>query len=176
MKKALFLDRDGIINVDHGYVYKSDDFGFIDGIFDLLHLFKKQGYLFFILTNQSGIGRGYYRQEDFDLLTTWMLKEFKKQGIRIETVQHCPHSPEALCSCRKPQIGMVNNILKHYALDLSQSWMIGDKQSDIDLAQNAGIASSIAIGGREIKGAKLSFSSIAACKRYLEENKAIIKS
>jgi len=174
--KALFLDRDGIINLDHGYVYKIEDFEFTEGIFDLLHLFSKQGYLFFIVTNQSGIGRGYYTQEEFDTLTQWMLKQFKVQGITIEEVQYCPHTPQKHCTCRKPETGMIDAILERYTLDLGNSWMMGDKQSDIDLATNAGIGSTIAIGKRAIKGATLSFSNILNCKRFLEENGAIIKS
>ena len=174
--KALFLDRDGIVNLDHGYVYKIEDFEFIEGIFDLLHLFSKQGYLFFIVTNQSGIGRGYYTQEEFNTLTQWMLEQFEAQGITIEEVRYCPHTPQEHCTCRKPETGMVDAILERYTLDLGSSWMMGDKQSDIDLATNVGIGSTIAIGERAIKGATLSFSNILNCKRFLEENGAIIKS
>jgi len=174
--KALFLDRDGIVNLDHGYVYKIEDFEFIEGIFDLLHLFSKQGYLFFIVTNQSGIGRGYYTQEEFNTLTQWMLEQFEAQGITIEEVRYCPHTPQEHCKCRKPETGMVDAILERYTLDLGGSWMMGDKQSDIDLATNVGIGSTIAIGERAIKGATLSFSNILNCKRFLEENGAIIKS
>jgi len=174
--KALFLDRDGIINLDHGYVYKIKDFEFTEGIFDLLHLFSKQGYLFFIVTNQSGIGRRYYTQEDFDTLTNWMLAQFEAHDIHIEEVKYCPHAPEEHCACRKPATGMIDAILERYEIDLNASWMIGDKQSDIDLAHHAGIGKSIAIGERHIEGATLSFPSILECKRFLEENEAIIKS
>lgn len=83
LKKALFLDRDGIINIDHGYVYKIEDFEFTKGIFKLLHLFIQKGYLLFIVTNQSGIGRGYYSLDDFDTLTQWMLKRFEEEHISI---------------------------------------------------------------------------------------------
>ncbi len=176
MRKALFLDRDGIINLDHGYVYKIENFEFTEGIFELLHLFKNEGYLLFIVTNQSGIGRGYYSQENFDTLTTWLLTQFKQKDIDIAQVAYCPHSPEEHCTCRKPKTGMIDEILEHYSLDLVHSWMIGDKQSDIDLATNVGIGSSIAIGEREIHDARLSFSTILECKRFLEENQAIIKS
>jgi len=172
--KALFLDRDGIINVDHGYVSKVEEFEFIEGIFDFLHLFIKKGYKLFIVTNQSGIGRGYYTQEAFDLLTDWMLAALEKKSIYIEMVQHCHHAPEEKCGCRKPATGMVDEILKHYNIDLLHSWMIGDKQSDIDLAYNATISNTIAIGTNSIVKSQYYFKTILECKRYLEENQAKI--
>ena len=172
--KTLFLDRDGIINVDHGYVYKTEDFKFIEGIFDLLKLFTDAGYLIFIVTNQSGIGRGYYSEKDFTTLTEWMIKEFRNNNIIIEEVYHCPHSPEEKCHCRKPETGMIEEALKKYPIDLLKSWMIGDKQSDIDLALNTGIASSIAISNKNIGNSSYSFDSIVACKSYLEKNQDII--
>ena len=173
--KALFLDRDGIINIDHGYVSKIEDFEFTKGIFDLLKLFINQGYKLFIVTNQSGIGRGYYTQEDFNRLTDWMLDAFKKENITIESVEHCPHAPEENCSCRKPNTGMIEAIMSKQRLDLKNSWMIGDKQSDIDLAHNATINHTISIGNRKIDRSELPFSSILECYHYLKENQAKIK-
>ena len=172
--KALFLDRDGIINVDHGYVSKAENFEFTEGIFDFLHFFIKKGYKLFIVTNQSGIGRGYYSQKDFDTLTVWMLSELEKENIHIEMVQHCNHAPEEKCGCRKPATGMVDEILKQYNIDLDHSWMIGDKQSDIDLAHNATINHTISIGTNIIVKTEYSFKTILECKRYLEENQAKI--
>lgn len=168
--KALFLDRDGVINIDYGYVYKIEDFEFTEGIFDLLKLFINYDYRLFIVTNQSGIGRGYYSDEDFLLLTKWMLNEFQKREIQIESVEYCNHAPEEKCHCRKPKIGMIENILSKYTVDLENSWLIGDKQSDIDLAHNMKIPHTIAIGERQIINASLSFSTILNFKRYLEEN------
>lgn len=173
-QKALFLDRDGIINVDHGYVSKIEEFEFTEGIFELLQLFSKQGYLLFIVTNQSGIGRGYYSQEAFETLTKWMLKTLHEHGIDIKEVQYCPHTPNEKCPCRKPETGMIDNILKKYTIDLTHSWMIGDKQSDIDLARNAHIGSSIAIGERVLEYYDYSFSTIQECTEYLQENKGKI--
>ena len=173
-KKALFLDRDGIINVDHGYVSKIDNFEFTEGIFALLQLFSKQGYLLFIVTNQSGIGRGYYSQEAFEILTEWMIQTLHDNGIDIKEVQYCPHPPEENCHCRKPETGMIDNILKEYTIDLKHSWMIGDKQSDIDLARNAHIGSSIAIGDKVLEHCDYSFRTIQECTEYLQENKGKI--
>jgi len=173
-EKALFLDRDGIINIDHGYVYKIEDFEFTEGIFELLHLFIAKGYKLFIVTNQSGIGRGYYSEEQFLNLTVLMLKAFKQNGITIEEVQYCPHAPEEKCNCRKPATGMIDKIVSKYQINLKNSWLIGDKQSDIDLAHNASIDNTVAIGERLIKCADLSFETILNCKRYLEENQGKI--
>jgi len=174
VQKALFLDRDGIINIDHGYVSKIEKFEFNEGIFDFLHLFLKNGYILFIVTNQSGIGRGYYTQEDFNVLTQWMLLEFQKKEIVIESVQHCNHAPEENCSCRKPATGMVDAILNKYDIDLKNSWMIGDKQSDIDLAHNSTIEHTIAIGEKRINNSEYRFSTILECQCYLEANQGKI--
>ena len=170
LKKALFLDRDGIINVDHGYVSKIDKFEFTKDIFDLLHFFTDAGYLLFIVTNQSGIGRKYYTQKDFDTLTQWMIEALYEKHINIQEVQYCPHIPEDNCNCRKPATGMIDNILKKYPIDLQHSWIIGD----IDLAINANISNSIAIGAKDIINSTYSFESILQCKEYLEENQGKI--
>lgn len=172
--KALFLDRDGIINVDYGYVYKVQNFTFNDKIFDLLHLFLSHNYKLFIVTNQSGIGRGYYSIYDFNLLTEWMIKEFKKREITIEEVKFCPHAPELKCKCRKPEIGMVEELLKNYSIDLESSWLIGDKQSDIDLAHNAYIAQTIAIGNRVIKKSDHHFKTISECYYFFNQKKILL--
>ena len=170
-QKALFLDRDGVINIDHGYVSKIEDFAFTEGIFELLHLFSQKGYLLFIITNQSGIGRGYYTLQDFDTLTSWMLSVLNTHDITIEKVAYCPHAPEANCHCRKPQTGMIEEILKHYPIDLSNSWLIGDKQSDIDLAQQAKIAQSIAIGSCDIVNASYQFNTVSDCYQFFNAKK-----
>ena len=172
--KALFLDRDGIVNVDHGYVYRVEEFEFREGIFDLVKLFSNTEYLIFIVTNQSGIGRGYYSEADFKKLTSWMKKEFETHGVPIEAVYYCPHAPEEKCHCRKPETGMVEQALRKYQIDLPHSWMMGDKQSDIDLANNAGIGHTIAIGNTKIQNADFFFPTIRECKHFLEENPAII--
>ena len=162
--KALFLDRDGIINVDHGYVYKIEDFEFVEGIFELVKEFTDAGYLIFVVTNQSGIDRGYYSEEDFSTLSDWMIEAFKKKGIKIKKVYYCPHSPKEKCHCRKPETGMIEEALKNYNIDIENSWIIGDKQSDIDLAKNANIPNSIYIGNKNITNATYYFNSILECR------------
>ena len=172
--KTLFIDRDGIINIDHGYTYKIEAFEFMPGIFDLLSLFQSNGYQLFIVTNQSGIGRGYYTLEDFKKLTDWMIKKLNEKEIFIKKVFYCPHGPEEKCTCRKPEIGMIEQALMEFDIDLEHSWMIGDKQSDIDLAYHAEIANSIAIGDRMIQKATLDFKTVQECVDYLQENQGKI--
>jgi D-glycero-D-manno-heptose 1,7-bisphosphate phosphatase len=167
--KALFLDRDGIINVDHGYVNKIEDFTFNDKIFELMHLFIQNRFKLFIVTNQSGIGRGYYSLDDFKKLTQWMLKELKQREIEIEAVKFCQHSPETKCGCRKPATGMIDEILEEYEIDLEASYMIGDKQSDIDLALNSKIGKSISIGDRDIRNSDYHFGTIEECFKFFKD-------
>jgi len=141
MNKALFLDRDGVINIDKNYVHKIKDFEFIDGIFDLCDFFQKKDFLIFIITNQAGIARGYYNEKDFSNLTTWMLKEFSKRGIEITKVYYCPHHPDFTgeCNCRKPKPGMILRAKEEFNVDLTNSILIGDKNSDIEAGIKAGI-------------------------------------
>jgi len=144
-QKAIFLDRDGVINIEKDYLYKIEDFEFIDGVFDSLKYLQSLGYKLFIITNQSGIGRGYYLEEDFNILTTWMLKQFKLKNIDIVQIEFCPHIPNDKCRCRKPLTGMIDNILKYHSINLENSWLIGDKSSDILCAKNANIKNTIQV-------------------------------
>ncbi|WP_201354029.1 D-glycero-beta-D-manno-heptose 1,7-bisphosphate 7-phosphatase [Hydrogenimonas urashimensis] len=147
MRKALFLDRDGVINVDHGYVSRIEDFEFVDGILAFVKKAQKKGYLPVIVTNQSGIGRGYYSEEDFEKLTTWMIEKMREAGIDItrEQVFSCPHDPAAGCDCRKPMPGMFLAAQKRFGIDMAQSWMIGDKPSDVEAAKRAGVGHTLLV-------------------------------
>ncbi len=145
LTKAIFLDRDGVINIEKNYLYKIEDFEFVEGTFKTLIYLQNLGYKLFIITNQSGIGRGYYTLNDFNKLTSWMLEEFDKNSINISQVELCPHSPNDGCNCRKPKTGMIDNILKNYQIDLENSWLIGDKSSDIQCAKNANIKNTIQV-------------------------------
>jgi len=158
--KAIFLDRDGIINVDHSYVHRKEDFEFCNGVFKTLQHFVSLGYSIFIVTNQSGIGRGYYSVEDFKKLTSWMLDEFACKNIKITKVYYCPHSPDENCKCRKPKIGMFEQAREEFDIDMKNSWMIGDKPSDIQAGENAGISNTIFINDITCKEASYSVKSI----------------
>lgn len=144
--KALFLDRDGVINLDKGYVSKIEDFLWCDDVFKALLGFKKLGFSFFIITNQSGIGRGYYSLAEFESLTKWMLSELEKHEIEIKKVYFCPHSPDENCLCRKPKPGMILEACSEFSIDLNSSIFVGDKQSDIECAKSANVGVSYLLG------------------------------
>lgn len=174
MNKALFLDRDGIINRDHAYVYRVEDFEFMPGIFEVCKHFQEQGYKLIVVTNQSGIARGYYTEEDFHILTKWMCAEFEKQQIRIDGVYFCPHHPDKGnapyvqdCDCRKPHPGMLLQAITDHQLDPSVSVMIGDKVSDMQAAQAAGLKSGFLILSEEGELPKLSQFGIQKCEGLL---------
>lgn len=143
--KAVFLDRDGVLNHERDYLYKVEDFKFIDGVIDALLYLQSKNYTLFIITNQSGIGRGYYSEQDFKNLNKWMLKELLKKKIKISKVSYCPHIYDDKCSCRKPNTGMIDAITNSWNIDIKNSWLIGDKDSDIQCALNAGIKNTIQV-------------------------------
>jgi len=143
--KTIFLDRDGVINKDINYLHKIDDFEFIDGIFDVCLYFQNLGYKIIIITNQSGISRGYYTESDYQKLTQWMLEQFQYKNVNILDVFHCPHGPDSTCDCRKPKPGMLIEAKINHNIDMEKSWMIGDKERDIRAANDAGIINTILV-------------------------------
>ena len=143
--KTIFLDRDGVINKEINYLHKIEDFEFIDGVFDTCQYFKSLNYKIIIITNQSGISRGYYTENDFQKVTKWMLGQFNINNIEILDVIHCPHLPGDFCDCRKPKPGMLLNAMTKHNIDMKNSWMIGDSETDIKAANNAGIMNTILV-------------------------------
>ncbi len=144
--RALFLDRDGVINHDSGYTSNVENFRFIDGIFDLCRTARQSGYLLIVVTNQAGIGRGYYSEQDFFRLTKWMCERFEAEGAPITDVFYCPYHPEHGIGYykidsldRKPNPGMLLRAAEKHGLDLGRSIMIGDKDSDMQAASKAGV-------------------------------------
>lgn len=143
--KALFLDRDGVINVDKHHVYKVEDCEFIEGIFDLCRQAKSKGYKLIVVTNQAGIAKGIYTEEDYFKFREYVHAEFKKQGCQIDAEYYCPYHIEGLgkykkdSEDRKPNPGMILKAAKDFNLDLSQSILIGDKESDIEAGRKAGV-------------------------------------
>ena len=144
-QKTIFLDRDGVINKEVGYLHKAEDFEFIDGVFEACKYFQSTGYKLVVITNQSGIARGLYKEEDFHQLTKWMLEQFTNQGINILDVFFCPHGPDSACSCRKPQPGMLLSARDKFDIDMENSWMIGDKEADVDAANAAGVSNTVLV-------------------------------
>ena len=143
--KTIFLDRDGVINNDVNYAYKEVDFEFIEGIFDICIYLQNLGYKIIIVTNQSGISRGYYSENDFQDITNWMLAQFKKNNINILDVYHCPHAPNSNCDCRKPKPGMLLKARYKHNIDMDNSWIIGDNETDILAGISSGIQNTILI-------------------------------
>ena len=155
MNKALFLDRDGVINEDAGYVCLPEDFRFIGGIFELCRTAQGLGYLIIVITNQAGIARGYYSEDDFHSLNEWMLMEFRKQGVGITAVYHCPYHPDcgigkykAESFDRKPEPGMIFRARDEHGIDLSSSVLIGDKDSDVEAGRRAGVGRNLLLRGK----------------------------
>jgi len=136
MNNAIFLDRDGIMVEDPGYVHKLEDFKLIPNAVEGLKLLKN--HKLFIVTNQSGIGRGLYRLEDFLKFNKHFIDVLKKHRIKIEKTYHCPHTPEENCECRKPKIKFLKEAEKEFGINLKKSFVIGDRKSDFELGKNAG--------------------------------------
>ena len=143
--KTIFLDRDGVINKEVNYLHKIENFEFIEGIFDAYLYFQNLEYKIIIISNQSGISRGYFNENDYKNLTEWMLNQFDKRSISILDIFYCPHKPESKCNCRKPKPGMFIDAKTKYGISMRDSWMIGDSESDIQAANNAGISNTILV-------------------------------
>lgn len=143
--KALFLDRDGVINVEKNYLHRIEDFEWVEGILDVCRKYQNEGYCIIIVTNQSGIARGYYSEEAFEDLSLWMREQFNQAGIHIIHIYHCPHheSISGACDCRKPEAGMFLSAQQDYHLDMGSSIMIGDNERDIEAAIKAGVGHNI---------------------------------
>jgi D-glycero-D-manno-heptose 1,7-bisphosphate phosphatase len=152
LNKAVFLDRDGVINKDNGYVHTVDDFEYIDGVFEACLALKQMGYLLIVVTNQSGIARGMYSEDDFHHLTEWMDWNFADKGVELDGIYYCPHHPQKGlgvykqdCDCRKPKPGMMLDAAEFLKIDMSQSVMVGDKADDMRAAKAAGINTAILV-------------------------------
>jgi len=173
--KAVFLDRDGVINHDKAYVYKFEDFEFIEGIVDALKYLQNQGYALIIVTNQSGIGRGYYTEADYQSLTTSYRNILEKAGIEILDVLHCPHHPSANCECRKPKPGLFLQAIEKYDIDVKNSLMFGDKLTDMQAAAEAGIENLFLIAKSKKNTAidsAYTFKIVESVYHFLSKNKA----
>ena len=145
-RRALFLDKDGVINIDHGYVCTPERTDFIDGIFEVCQAATRQGFLNVVITNQAGIARGFYTEQDFLAYMEWVRGEFRRRGAQIDAVYFCPHHPEygrgeylLRCECRKPKPGMLFRAASDLGIDLSESVLLGDTASDVAAGEAAGV-------------------------------------
>lgn len=148
--KALFLDRDGVVNVERHYVHKIEDFEFMGGIFPLCARFQECGFRIVLVTNQSGIAQGLYPEEDYLRLDAWMVGEFSSRGVTVSRTYHCPHHPEFTgdCDCRKPKPGMILRARDELGIDLAKSVLLGDKDRDLEAGRRAGVARLGLVRGR----------------------------
>jgi len=149
---AIFLDRDGTINIDHGYVSESDNFEFIDGVIDAMRELKKMGFALVLVTNQSGIARGMFSEEQFMHLTEWMDWSLADRDVDLDGIYFCPHHPEAVidelrqvCDCRKPQPGMLLAAQQELGIDMAASYMVGDKIEDMLAGSAAGVGKKVLV-------------------------------
>lgn len=161
----IVLDRDGVINEDHGHVHTIDKFHFLDGIFEFCRIASSRGCLIVVATNQAGIARGLYSEHDFETLTKWMLEKFLEQGIEISNVFHCPHHPDfptreqIVCNCRKPLPGMLLGALSKTGISKDNAVMIGNSESDISAGRAAGFSHCVKIG-EVSKNSHFNFTSV----------------
>ena len=181
--KIAFLDRDGVINHNYGYVHKYEDFDFTYKCIESLKIIQKLGFSIVIVTNQAGIAKGYFSEKEYHELTYRFLNELKKHEIQILSVEYCPHHIDSVipkyrrdCICRKPKPGMLNHIIKKYNNNVSESFLVGDNFSDMEAAIAAGIKNRFLVGrpetSRSLDRRKyLTFESLYYVSLYLETNK-----
>lgn len=143
--EAVFLDRDGVINRDSGYVGRIDQFELLPGAVAGLSILQRAGFTLVVITNQSGIGRGLYTADDYEVLNRHFLETLEAAGIRIAGVLHCPHLPADDCACRKPRPGLLLEAAQRWALDLAASYMVGDRDSDVQAGRAAGVRACVLI-------------------------------
>lgn len=179
-RRAAFLDRDGVINRDHGYLHRVEDFEFLPGAIAGLRSLQRQGYVLTVVTNQSGIARGLYDEDDYRRVSAHMEAELARQGVTLAGVAHCPHLPDApvarwrlVCDCRKPAPGLLLGLAARLGLDLPASILVGDKLSDVQAGRAAGVGrcflvrSGQALEEAASRQADAVFDDLAACASAL---------
>jgi D-glycero-D-manno-heptose 1,7-bisphosphate phosphatase len=155
-ERALFLDRDGVINIEISYLHRIEDVRFVPGIFSLCRTAMRLGYRLVIVTNQAGIARGYYTEADFEMLMSWMEGELRAQAVKVDAIYYCPYHPEHGIGeyrreheDRKPGIGMLRRAEREFGVVLADSVMVGDRCSDIAAANKAGLRQAFLVSGTE---------------------------
>ncbi|MEN9491577.1 MAG: hypothetical protein RJA63_2026 [Pseudomonadota bacterium] len=179
---AAFLDRDGVINFDAGYVHDWSEFRFLPGVVDALCQLQALGYRLIVITNQSGIARGMYTESAYQALTVRLKEALREQGVTLAQIYHCPHHPDGgipqyrlNCECRKPRIGMIKQALRDFDIDMAASILVGDKPSDIEAGVAAGVGRRFLVrcngeGDRPaLGGADGIFDDLAQCVARLSE-------
>ena len=188
MNRALFLDRDGVINIDFGYVCQPRECVFVDGIFEVVRVANAHDYKVIIVTNQAGIGRGRFSAWQFTTLTTWMVGRFAREEATIDAVYHCPHHPDSgiglyriRCDCRKPQPGMLIRARCDFDLNMAESLIVGDKISDLEAGERAGVGAGFLLGVKSsenrvlLPGGYRTISNLLEVKSFLQKGSAARK-
>ncbi|MEZ4218699.1 MAG: HAD family hydrolase [Myxococcota bacterium] len=143
MTPYVLLDRDGTLVHDEGYTHRVADYALLDGVVEGLRALAAGGFRFAIVTNQSGIGRGYYSEDEFARFQSHLVADLARQGVAIDATFHCPHAPSAACACRKPAAGLMDRIRAALDIDVAHSWMVGDSERDVGFARNARLAGAV---------------------------------
>jgi D-glycero-D-manno-heptose 1,7-bisphosphate phosphatase len=177
-RKAVFLDRDGVLNVDLGYTYKATDLRLVPGMVDGLKTLAEAGYVLVMITNQSGVARGLYSMDQVHEFNDEMIKQIQNfiPDFRFDSIMICPHHPQGSvpefsidCDCRKPGIKLVTTAAAHLGLDLSKSWLVGDKDIDVECAKNAGMRGiQVTHGGKQYPQSKYAFAKAPTLKDAAE--------
>jgi len=140
MQKAIFLDRDGVINTERGFTYRLQDFVILPDLIEVLQLFQQKGFILIVVSNQSGVAKGLYKQTDVEIIHSYMLNEFTKNTISISEIYYCIHHPDvSACICRKPDSLFVEKALARFDIDPQKSYFIGDKERDVEAGEKAGV-------------------------------------
>jgi D-glycero-D-manno-heptose 1,7-bisphosphate phosphatase len=185
VRRAVFLDRDGVINVDHGYVHRVDDFRFVPGSAQALQRLCAAGWHLVVVTNQSGIARGLYTADDYDRFTAHLQNELRAIGVSLDAVHCCPHLPDAAlpayrqaCDCRKPGPGMLLRAARELSIDLGASVMVGDRLTDVLAGRAAGVGRCVLVRSGhallpdDLRQADAVYDDLAACAKALVDSGA----
>ena len=176
--RVAFLDRDGVVNRDLGYVHRREQFEFLPGAIFGMRQLVRAGFALIVVTNQSGIARGYYDTGAFNWLTAWMEKELAQAGAPLLAVYHCPHHPDGVipslaihCHCRKPEPGMLLRARDEHGINMADSIMVGDKTSDIRAGKAAGVGRNylLASAGNNVPSVTAILPNLKACVAHLQE-------
>lgn len=169
--KAVFLDRDGVINrklPENHYVKNDSEFELLPGVRTAMSIFSRLGYLLVVVTNQRGIARGLMNEDSLNCVHDYMRRQLLERGVVLDGVYYCPHDRDEGCDCRKPQPGMILDACRHFDIDPDQSYLVGDSDSDIAAALNAGVRA-IRISANNDTNADLTFQSLLDFAHHLEE-------
>ena len=140
MNKAIFLDRDGVINFERGYTHRLEDFVILPDLIEILQILKQKGYLLIVISNQSGIAKGLYLQSETEMLHAYLKEELRKNNVVLDEIYYCIHHPDvSKCICRKPDSLFVEKALARFNIDPSKSYFIGDKERDTESGEKAGV-------------------------------------